>query len=418
MATVHAKRISAMVSDRSDWCPLPASLYVSQEAFEVDMDVIFHRHWIVAGVDADVPQPGDIRRVDVGDTSIIIIRGVEGQIRAFHNVCRHRGAQLVQTAIHSASHLVCPYHGWAYKLDGRLTFAQHMGAEFEKNCRNLKPVHIRSVAGILLICLADEAPDDIEIFNEEMSRRLKPFDLANTKIACEVDLIEDGNWKLSIDNNRECYHCPANHPELNKTFPSLDVGFDPAELSSRQLAAYQEHQKEAELQVSNWEAAGFTSRLVERMSDCSTFFRSERFVLGGEGESLTLDTKIASQKLLGALKERRLGDLHLWTVNSWHHFLSDHAVISFIIPISPSKTLLRTKWLVHKDAIEGVDYDVERLTEVWKATNDQDAKLVGLAQRGVETTGYSPGPLSRFTELHVNTNINWYISRLAAFGYQ
>jgi Rieske 2Fe-2S family protein len=91
------------------------------------------------------------------------------------------------------------------------------------------------------------------------------------------------------------------------------------------------------------------------------------------GESRTVDTMVASTKLFADMQRRDLGDVHMWTRNSWTHVMSDHAVISYIIPLAPDKTLVRTKWLVHQDAVEGVDYDLKKLTEVWIATNTQDA---------------------------------------------
>src|SRR3546814_9498053 len=95
--------------------------------------------------------------------------------------------------------------------------------------------------------------------------------------------------------------------------------------------------------------------------------------LGG-GESQTMNTKVACTKLFGSIQRRDLGDTHLWTHNSWTHVMSDHAVIAYILPLAPDKTLVRTKWLVHADAVEGVDYSVPELTEVWLATNSQDQK--------------------------------------------
>ena len=114
-----------------------------------------------------------------------------------------------------------------------------------------------------------------------------------------------------------------------------------------------------------------------------TGYRTERLPLDQSGESQTLDTMAASRRLLGTFTDARYGGLHFWTQpNSWHHFMSDHIVTFSAIPVSPETTLLRTKWLVHKDAVEGVDYDVRNLTAVWEATNRQDAHLVELAQTG------------------------------------
>jgi Rieske 2Fe-2S family protein len=88
-----------------------------------------------------------------------------------------------------------------------------------------------------------------------------------------------------------------------------------------------------------------------------------------------------------------------------------------VIPLSANRTLVRTKWLVHKDAIEGVDYDLDKLTNVWTATTDQDAELVSRSQLGVEDPAYDPGPYSRFTEGQLDNFATWYIERMRAHGY-
>jgi glycine betaine catabolism A len=98
--------------------------------------------------------------------------------------------------------------------------------------------------------------------------------------------------------------------------------------------------------------------------------------------------------------------------NSWFHMLADHAVVFSVLPLAPDRTLLRTTWLVHPDAVEGVDYDVATLTRVWQATNQQDGTLVARTQKGVEDPGYQPGPYST-VEGDVEAFVTWYVSRLA-----
>src|SRR3546814_4762873 len=122
--------------------------------------------------------------------------------------------------------------------------------------------------------------------------------------------------------------------------------------------------------------------------------------LGG-GESQTMNTKVACTKLFGSIQRRDLGDTHLWTHNSWTHVMSDHAVIAYILPLAPDKTLVRTKWLVHADAVEGVDYSVPELTEVWLATNSQDQKVVEITQQGTQDPAYIPGMFSPYMETYV-----------------
>jgi Rieske 2Fe-2S family protein len=153
---------------------------------------------------------------------------------------------------------------------------------------------------------------------------------------------------------------------------------------------------------------------IDRLSDV-TGFRTQRLPLDRSGESQTLDAKVASKKLLGEFEQADLGGLSFWTQpNSWHHFMSDHIVTFSVIPLSAGETLVRTKWLVHKDAVEGVDYDVANLTAVWNATNDQDRTLVEFSQRGASSSAYEPGPYSPYTEGLVEKFSDWYVQRLAA----
>lgn len=396
---------------------LPAAFYTAPQMFDIDLEVFFHRHWILAGVAAEIPQPGDVRRVDIGATSVLLLRDDDMELRAFHNVCRHRGARIVGEAQTSVGRLVCPYHQWSYDLTGELVHAAHMGKDLDRSCHGLKPVHLRVIGGIIFLCLADEAPADIDEIAAILGERLAPYDLETARIARTQSLIEPGNWKLSVDNNRECYHCEGSHPELTNTFVGLDIGFDPDELDDEEKADYARHCAAAQAQVAAWERAGFPSAKVERYEGCETLFRTERFVIAGAGESHTMDGRAACRRLLGGLTNPRFGDMHLHTHNSWSHFFADHAVISWLIPLAPDRTELRTVWLVHKDAREGVDYDPDRLTEVWTATNRQDADLVAIAQQGVSSPAYEPGPLSQFCETAVDRNIAWYVERLERHGF-
>jgi Rieske 2Fe-2S family protein len=164
-----------------------------------------------------------------------------------------------------------------------------------------------------------------------------------------------------------------------------------------------------------WEGLDLPWKLVELLDDRPTAFRLERMPLDNAGESYTVDTKVASKRLLGKFPTPRLGVLSLHTQpNSWNHFLSDHAVVFNLLPLSPDKTLLRTRWLVHKEAEEGKHYDAENLTQVWRKTNDQDATFVGWNQAGVGNPAYEPGPYSP-NENQVEKFVDWYIDRLSEY---
>lgn len=406
--------VETLLKRRQPWHSLESPFYTSEDIFTLDMAIIFGRHWLQVGVEPDVPEPGDVMVVEVGKTSIIILRDDDMRIRAFHNVCRHRGARIVLEEKGSVGTLVCSYHQWTYGLDGKLLFAEHMGSRFDPSCRSLKPVHVRSVAGLLFICLADEPPADIDRMAEAMEPYLLPHDLRNCKVARTIDIVEEGNWKLTMENNRECYHCVANHPELTIPLFEYGFGFAPDGTNPTRMEQAAKHDALMESSHAAWESAGLPSREVDRLTGTPTGFRAQRLPLDGAGESHTMDTRCASRKLLGSFTERRLGALSFWTQpNGWNHFMSDHVVTFCVFPLGPDRTLLRTRWLVHKDAVEGVDYDPDNLTRVWDATNHQDARLVGISQAGARSPAYEPGPYSPYTEPLVEKFVDWYIGRMS-----
>ncbi|WP_062227758.1 aromatic ring-hydroxylating oxygenase subunit alpha [Aureimonas frigidaquae] len=407
--------LSALLQRRVPGYTLEAAFYTSDEIFAADMEAIFEKHWLFVGVEPDVPEPGDVMTVEIGTNSVLILRDDDMQIRAYHNVCRHRGARLVLEEKATVGNLVCRYHSWTYNLDGDLIHAEHMGEGFDRSCHGLKPVHVRSLEGLIFICLAEDPPEDFDEMARVMGPYIAPHNLRDTKVAYQHDLIEPGNWKLTMENNRECYHCGANHPELTVPLFAYGFGFAPEELDEVERQNAERYGCMVTDSHSAWEAQGIPSRCQEHLDDMVTGYRTERLPLDGAGESHTLDTKAASRKRLGTLPSDKMGALHFWTQpNSWHHFMGDHAVTFSVIPIDANHSLLRTKWLVHKDAVEGVDYDLENLIGVWMATNQQDSDLVGYCQKGARSSAYQPGPYSPHTEMLVEKFCNWYIKRMRA----
>ena len=407
--------LATLLARRRQGYTLEAPFYTSPEIFRADLDLIFGRHWIFVGVEPDIAEPGDVMVVQIGENSILIGRDDDMSIHALHNVCRHRGAKLVTEEKATVGNLVCRYHAWTYGLDGRLLHAEHMGDGFDAGCHGLQRVHVRSLAGLLFVCLAEEPPADFDAMAAAMTPYLAPHDLPNCKLVKQIDIIEEGNWKLTMENNRECYHCAMNHPELTTSIFEYGFGYAPEQMDEQKRAQFRAYDGMVKDLHAKWEAAGLPAREIDHLDDRVTGFRAERMPMDQAGESQTLDTRVASRKLLGQLADAKLGDLSFWTQpNSWHHFMSDHIVTFAVLPIDADHTLLRTKWLVHKDAVAGVDYDVGNLVAVWDATNRQDSELVGLAHAGAKMPGYLPGPYSPHTEMLVEKFSNWYIGRMAA----
>ncbi|NMF87315.1 aromatic ring-hydroxylating oxygenase subunit alpha [Aromatoleum petrolei] len=407
-----SNEVRELLAARRPGHSLDAQFYASQEIFDLDMEAIFGRHWIYVGVEPDIPEPGDYFTVKLGRASVVVLRNDDMELRAFHNVCRHRGAQLCNAHKGSVGNLVCPYHQWTYDLSGKLIYAEHMGDDFDPSGRGLKRVHVESVAGLIFVCLAENPPEDFSGMRETMARYIGPHQLADCKIAVQDEIVEAGNWKLVMENNRECYHCVSNHPELTISLYEYGFGYQPSPSNIEQVQAFRDL---TEREHARWEAAGLKSAEIDELDSCVTGFRAKRLPLDKAGESQTMDAKVACQKLLGNFAERNLGGLSFWTQpNSWHHFMSDHIVTFTVLPIGPEQTLVRTKWLVHKDAVEGRDYDPAKLTAVWRATNQQDRELVEMSQRGVADPAYEPGPYSPYTEELVEKFANWYVGRLKA----
>ncbi|MDE1464248.1 aromatic ring-hydroxylating oxygenase subunit alpha [Spartinivicinus poritis] len=385
----------SLINQRKPRHGLSRELYLSSAVYQDDLEQIWHQEWIFAGHTFEIEKPGEYITLQIGNYPIVIVRDSSGDIRAFHNACRHRGSRVCSKAKGKVAKLVCPYHSWTFDLDGKLLFAGNMGEQFNKSDYGLRPAHCEIVNTYIYVCVAEHAPDFSQ-FRDAVSPFLSPHQLENCKVAYESNLVEKGNWKLVFENNRECYHCDANHPELLNSFVEnlsvAGVGGD----EDPELKAHWER----------CEAAGFPSRMV---MDQQGQYRMTRIPLFNNASSYTMNGKPAVNKRLDHSSEPNIGALLYFNYPStWNHFLGDHALSFRILPLSPGETLVTTKWLVHQDAQEGIDYDLDNLTKVWLATNDQDRQLVEETFRGVNSPAYIPGPFSDIAENGVCQFVDWY----------
>ncbi len=389
----------AQFAQRKPYHSLPQALYCDEAALQADLNAIYYKDWIFAASAAELPKPGAYVTLQLGAYPVVIVKGSDGEIRAFHNVCRHRGQRLCSKTSGSTVKLVCPYHQWTYDLDGKLMWAREMGPEFKPAAHGLKTVHCAVAAGMVFVCLAEVAPDFTPV-QTAANRYTAPHGMADLKVAFQSRIVENGNWKLVLENNRECYHCAGSHPALCRTFnddPNLVGGDD--SLSSPVGAAH----------VERCEAAGLPSRYL--ISDTEQW-RLVRIPFVGDAVSYTMDGKAAAPKL-PAMPFANAGSLLFFHYpNTWNHFLSDHVLNFRVLPISATETEVVTTWLVHKDAVEGRDYDIKRLTEVWEATNDEDRLVVEENQKGILSPAYEPGPYSPQQESGVAQFIDWYCATM------
>ncbi|CZF81288.1 aromatic ring-hydroxylating oxygenase subunit alpha [Grimontia marina] len=401
-ALIDRNAVKTMLERRIPDHTLEQPFYNSEALFQIDMEEIFHKEWIFAGVSCDLPKRGSFITADIGLSSVIILRDNQDQIRAFHNTCRHRGSKICLTAKGKSPKLVCPYHQWAYDLDGSLVFhGQDMDESFDRSTHGLSSVHCQVAGGYIFVCLADNPPP-IEDFVQDMEYYLEPHDLYNAKVAVQSEIIEKANWKLVVENNRECYHCDSSHPELLNSLLEWDDNNDPR--------ATPEFIALVEKQQTFWSGMDIPYQYQMRYNNRNRIVRTP---LKEGTHSMTMDGQAASKKLLGRITSPDLGALRILHLpNSWNHGMGDHHIAFQILPISPQETKVITRWLVHKDAVEGVDYDPENLRRVWDATNDQDRTLSENNQLGVNSIGYRPGPYSKTYEFGVINFVNWYCERL------
>ena len=396
-----AHEVLSLLQTRRAGFSLPGPLYRDPDVYRLDLERIFYKDWIFAGHDCEVAQPGQYFTLQLGDYPVVVVRGDDGVIRAFHNSCRHRGSRVCTAEHGKAKRLVCPYHQWSYALDGSLARARHMGDDFDKTSFGLKPVHCGSVAGYLFVCVAPEAPP-WDAFARAAEPYLAPHRLAEAKVAAESTIVENGNWKLVWENNRECFHCAANHPELLRTFPETPtVAGIGASLNDPAL-------------VEHWarcEAAGLASTFQISPDGQHRF---SRMPLLDDAVSYTMSGKAAVRRpLCDDVTAPNIGALLLFHYPStWNHVLGDHAISFRVLPLGPTQTQVTTKWLVNKAAVEGVDYDLDELTRVWLATNDQDRRVVEENQRGILSPAYEPGPYSAEHEAGVVQFVDWYCATM------
>ena len=384
-----------LVKQRKPRHALSRELYTNEEVFAEDLNQIWHKEWIFAGHTFEIEKPGEYFTLQVGHYPVVVVRDDQGIVRAFHNACRHRGSRICQNDKGKNAKLVCPYHKWTFGLDGNLLFAGNMGAEFNPKEHGLMPVNCEIVNSYIYICVADEAPN-FAPFRDAVTPFLEPHFLDNCKVAYESNLVEKGNWKLVFENNRECYHCDGSHPELLNSFvENLSV----AGVGGEEDPELTEHWNKCE-------AAGLPSRLV--MGETG-HYRMTRIPLSAKAVSYTMSGKPAVNGRLDKSGVEDIGALlYFLYPSTWNHFLGDHALSFRVLPLSSGETLVTTKWLVPKDAQEGVDYDLDNLTKVWLATNDQDRQLVEETFRGVQSPAYRPGPFSEIAENGVCQFVDWY----------
>jgi choline monooxygenase len=204
---------------------LPWSWYADPATLELEREAIFRRHWQYVGHAGEVAKAGSFVSTRVGHVPVVVTRDEDGTLRAFLNVCRHRGALVCEGSGERAT-LQCPYHAWTYALDGRLIAAPRFAREggTDETELGLVPLRLESWGPFLFVCADDDAPPLADVL-EDVSERIASagIDVDALRFLQRSESEIAANWKIVVENFLECYHCPTAHPGFSAV---MDVSPD------------------------------------------------------------------------------------------------------------------------------------------------------------------------------------------------
>lgn len=351
----------------------PGWVFHDRGLYEREINEIYSRMWLAAGHHTRLAKPGDFFLVNIGPESIIIVADKSGQPRAFYNFCRHRGTRMVTAPSGSCRVFKCPYHNWAYGLDGELLAAPTMDDVngFDKADYPLRELRLESMYGFLFINLDDEAESLQQAFSDfpDLSR----YGTESLTRVGHHDYHVDANWKLICENYNECYHCSLAHPQLHR-------------VSS--YRAFPEHD------VTGRHFNGGPMGLKEGYN------------------TLTVSGVTSNPPLPGiSAEEKRM--VHYFNVypNFLFSLAPDYVMAHYLWPTGPETVYIETEWFCSPEQMEHRDFDASDAIDFWDLTNRQDWALCENAQQGLRSRGHVPGPYHP-SESGVHAFDQWYVRRM------
>ncbi|MFN8160122.1 MAG: aromatic ring-hydroxylating dioxygenase subunit alpha [Solirubrobacterales bacterium] len=331
---------------------LPAAAFTDPAVLEWEIGSIF-AGWVCLGHVSAVAEPGAYLAREFGAESIFAVGGEYGDVRAFYNVCRHRGSRLLEGAGKAGRLIRCPYHAWAYGFDGALLAAPHTEGleDFDPACNALRKVRTALVGGLLLADPSGEAPDPA-VHVGDLAERLERYRVSELRPAAERLYEVGANWKAVVENYNECLHCPGVHPELNALSP-YDSG-------------------EAFEGAGQW--CGGSLDLIEGAETMARNGGGERAPIAG----------------LSGAELRSVLYVTLFP-NALVSFHPDYVMLHTLWPLAPDRTLVTCEWLFEPATIAAEGFDPSDAVDFWDQVNREDWHVCELTQKGVASRGYSPG---------------------------
>ena len=413
----------------SGWQPgttIPAEYYLAEEHYLRDEAFLKENQWMFADHVSRIPNAGDYFVFQFGHgESVIVVRNQAGEVKAFHNVCRHRGSRLCRhdaDSVPSDPRLSvkqlgqdgsspvfrCPYHARTYDTDGSLIYAYGMQDDFDAADNGLIPCHLRIAEGNIFVHLTAEAepPDFDEQVGNDILPVLEYYGVGGLKVAARQTYPIYGNWKLALENFQECYHCGPSHKSL-VTAHNWDQEMSPEQRAERGTEVAAWVKKEGLRRIRG--RAGMGGGGGDQQEEYETS-------MGGN-----LNPGFMTGSMDGKAVAPLLPNINEWTYGTriagtrfftfYAQCYDDHIGIARFTPRGAELTDCELLWLVHPDAVEGRDYDPDAVAALWHVTIQEDIWVVENNHEGVRSGAYRAGRYAG-SEGGPSGFVQWYMNEI------
>lgn len=375
-----------MIVDKLDEPPAGSLLptieghyYTDPGIFALEQEHIFETSWFCVVLSADLAKSGDWKVVTVGREEVIVSRNRKGQVRAYFNVCRHRGMRVCVDESGSSRAFQCGYHAWTYDLDGKLIAAPNLTKmpDINRESYGLRQVHSREWLGYVWICLADEPPSFEEtVLGEVVTRlgevqNLDNYHVESLSLGKRVTYDVAANWKLIIENFQECYHCATIHPELTEVLPEFADG---------------------------WASQAFVNHGAEFGESIDGFT-----VDGSQG--------MAPLPLIAPDQDRKYYAITI-TPNVFVNMVPDHVIVHRMFPVAADRTIVECDWLFAPSVVES-GADIDPSVELFHRVNQQDFEACEHTQPGMSSAAYAAGGVLVPAEHHIQAFHQWVVNKIS-----
>jgi Rieske 2Fe-2S family protein len=371
---------SASASATSLVPTLPGHWYTDPAIFAAEQERIVEAGWVCVALAADLTGPGSYRTVQVGRESVVVVRGRDEVVRAFFNVCRHRGAQLcVEPEGQVRNKLQCPYHAWTYDLTGKLIAAPNLTRmpDVDRFANGLAPVAVREWLGYVWVCVAEQPPSfEDEVIGAVVTRlgdveSIDHYGVERLALGRRISYDVAANWKLIVENFMECYHCATIHPELTEVLPEFADGY------------------------------------------AAQYYVGHGAEFGEQVQGFTVDGSAGHARIPGVADDQ---DRKYYAITIrpgvFVNLVPDHVIVHRMTPVAADRTLVECDWLFLPEVVEsGVDLD--RSVELFHRVNAQDFAACERTQPAMSSRVYAHGGALVPSEHHIAEFHHWVQARLA-----